>query len=244
MSSPGDNLFVSLLLGSFALILLKPEEFKKSLGALCAGVEGFGNVKGQNESPEVVPLNNKDVVISSRESDFQTFVNSVNATIPTKEQLARISNSKDDNQGIGGFSSFGTDNKFSSYANVDFPEGSEAPVSPCAPSAPTWDSASLLPKSTGKGVKSFQFSAEQEDLLANQAWLTAPERIGINTTEGSLRNASQDLRGDPFIIKMDDVSPWNQSTIYPDLTRRALDGGIVLDPSYKRAFDKNLGMFR
>lgn len=35
----------------------------------------------------------------------------------------------------------------------------------------------------------------------------------------SIRNPSYDLRGDPYIIPKAIISPWNQSTIYPNPNR-------------------------
>lgn len=237
MSSSGDNLIVTLCLGTLALLIAQPEKIAKLIG-----VEGFGNFKGHGNAGETVPLNNGRINFGSREADFEVYRDAVNASLPNKAQLERISGLPVGNGKMQGFSPFGhTD--FSDFKTFTAGGSQDEPISPCAATAPSWNSASLLPKSTGNSVKSFQFSPEQEDLLANQAWLTAPERIGINTTEGSLRNASQDLRGDPFIIGMKDVSPWNMSTFYPDLTRRPLEGTMVLDPSYKQAFNKDLGMF-
>jgi len=48
--------------------------------------------------------------------------------------------------------------------------------------------------------------------------------IGIDTIGQSLKNPSYDLRSDPIIEKKS-VSPWNMSTIEPDLARVPLEVG-------------------
>jgi len=52
--------------------------------------------------------------------------------------------------------------------------------------------------------------------------LQAGYHIGLDTIGQSLRNANLQLRSDPVISK-DDVGPWNQSTIEPDLGRVPLE---------------------
>lgn len=59
--------------------------------------------------------------------------------------------------------------------------------------------------------------------LADQNFLTAGHHIGMNTVGNSLRNASHDLRSE-IPCPQAQVSPWNQTTIGPDLMRRPLDG--------------------
>ena len=38
----------------------------------------------------------------------------------------------------------------------------------------------------------------------------------------SIRNPSYDIRGDPYIIPKAIISPWNQSTIYPNPNRHMI----------------------
>jgi hypothetical protein len=59
--------------------------------------------------------------------------------------------------------------------------------------------------------------------LTDQNFLTAGHHIGMNTVGNSLRNASHDLRSE-LPNPQAQVSPWNQTTIGPDLMRRPLDG--------------------
>jgi hypothetical protein len=59
--------------------------------------------------------------------------------------------------------------------------------------------------------------------LTDQNFLTSGHHIGMNTVGNSLRNASHDLRSE-IPCPQAQVSPWNQTTIGPDLMRRPLDG--------------------
>ena len=54
--------------------------------------------------------------------------------------------------------------------------------------------------------------------------LKAGYHEGFNSIGNTLKNANLQLRSDPIISKQD-VGPWNQSTIEPDLTRVPLEVG-------------------
>ena len=58
--------------------------------------------------------------------------------------------------------------------------------------------------------------------LEDQSFLHAGFHVGINTVGQSLRNANMQIRSEPAnpVVK---VGPWMQSTIEPDLARRALE---------------------
>jgi hypothetical protein len=71
--------------------------------------------------------------------------------------------------------------------------------------------SSLNPASTSDGV--------MPDLLQ------AGYHIGLDTIGQTLKNANQQIRADP-IIPMQDVGPWNRSTIEPDLGRTPLEIGV------------------
>jgi hypothetical protein len=49
--------------------------------------------------------------------------------------------------------------------------------------------------------------------------LTAGSLVGLNSVAGSLRNANLQLRSDPKIEKNNQISPWNISSIEPDISR-------------------------
>ncbi len=58
--------------------------------------------------------------------------------------------------------------------------------------------------------------------LQGKNFLSAGALVGVNTIGQSLRNANYQLRAEPPNPQMN-VSPWLQSTIEPDLSRRALE---------------------
>jgi hypothetical protein len=60
--------------------------------------------------------------------------------------------------------------------------------------------------------------------LKGKNFLSAGALIGINTVGQSMRNANYQLRSDPPNPQVK-VSIWNQSTIEPDINRRALEIG-------------------
>jgi len=120
--------------------------------------------------------------------------------------------------------------------------GKAAPVTPEKPVDPTVVSA---PQSSTAPGYALQPVANPADLLPvdqNSQWsalnpntmkkgdvmmpdlLQAGYHIGLDTIGQTLRNANQQLRSDP-IIPVQQVGPWNQSTIEPDLGRVPLEIG-------------------
>jgi hypothetical protein len=80
--------------------------------------------------------------------------------------------------------------------------------------------SNLLPKADAKMVEEgFEFAPKD---LQGVNFLTAEQKIGIDTVANSLRNANYNLREEPANPKTV-VSIWNQSTIGNDLTRRPLN---------------------
>jgi len=60
--------------------------------------------------------------------------------------------------------------------------------------------------------------------IKDQNFLTAGHHVGVNTVGQSLRNANRQLRSEPANPQVK-VSPWLQSTIDPDVNRKALEIG-------------------
>ena len=60
--------------------------------------------------------------------------------------------------------------------------------------------------------------------LGDQNFLNAGHHVGINTVGQSLRNANMQLRSEPANPQLK-VSPWLQTTIEPDINRRAMEIG-------------------
>ena len=74
-------------------------------------------------------------------------------------------------------------------------------------------SSQLLPQPS---VDAQDFAQYAPQNLEAQNFLTATQWIGVNTQGSSLRNANYDIRANPIIAK-EDVGPWMQSTIDPDV---------------------------
>jgi hypothetical protein len=69
-----------------------------------------------------------------------------------------------------------------------------------------------------------QVNPQGQGDIAGKNYLSAGSLIGVNTVGQSLRNANYQLRSDPPNPQVK-VSIWNQSTIEPDINRRALEIG-------------------
>jgi hypothetical protein len=81
----------------------------------------------------------------------------------------------------------------------------------------------LLPKDAANNKWSQVNPAGQGD-VKDQNFLNAGYHIGVNTIGSSLRNPNLQLRSEPANPQLN-VSPWNQTTIDPDLGRRPLELG-------------------
>jgi hypothetical protein len=167
---------------------------------------------------------------------YQLYQQAVNAATPTSQQLASISGESQMQTGLtadqlkGGLSSdyapynVLSDNGpqlFSSeYQAVNLGNPRADAISACAQNAPTFIATSLLPKPTVPGQESWNIGAPQ-GVLASQNFLAATQQLGVDTVLSSLKNPSYDIRGDiPNPISI--LGPFNNTTITPDLTRRAL----------------------
>jgi len=153
-------------------------------------------------------------------ASYQLYQQAVNASTPNVQQLNNISNlsghSDPHSPGMPPYANtFGAD-----AAQVDFGTRRAELISPCAQNAPTFVASSLLPKMNLPGAESW--NVHDTKALANQDFLSATQQIGVDTVLSSLRNPSLDLRNNiPNSINV--VSPWMNTTITPDLTRRPLD---------------------
>uniref|UniRef100_A0A6C0C5E1 Minor capsid protein P11 C-terminal conserved region domain-containing protein n=1 Tax=viral metagenome TaxID=1070528 RepID=A0A6C0C5E1_9ZZZZ len=84
------------------------------------------------------------------------------------------------------------------------------------------DPKHLLPKDSNDSFS--QMNPGGAGDIQNVSLLKAGYHIGINTVGQSLRNANLQLRSEPANPQMS-IGPWNQTTIGPDLARRALEVG-------------------
>jgi len=116
---------------------------------------------------------------------------------------------------------------------------SQVPPSPIAPIAP---SAASSGPSGGYSQSSVTAPSDLLPVDQNSQWaslnpgmvtnggaampdlLQAGYHIGLDTIGQTLRNPNYQLRSDPIIPKQD-IGPWNQSTIEPDLGRVPLEVG-------------------
>ena len=81
----------------------------------------------------------------------------------------------------------------------------------------------LLPKSA-EADDFAQRHPEGLGPLADKNFLTAGFHVGVNTVGTSLRNANTGIRSEPA-NPTSALSPWNNTTITPDINRRALEIG-------------------
>ena len=84
------------------------------------------------------------------------------------------------------------------------------------------DPSELLPKDVNSEFSKLNPMGSGD--LENVSLLRAGHHIGINTVGQSLRNANQQLRSEPPNPQVS-VSPWQNTTISPDLARKPLEEG-------------------
>jgi hypothetical protein len=84
------------------------------------------------------------------------------------------------------------------------------------------DPKQLLPRDSNNSFS--QMNPGGAGDIQNVSLLKAGYHIGINTVGQSLRNANLQIRSEPANPQVN-IGPWNQTTIGPDLARRALEVG-------------------
>lgn len=229
--------FLSFII--FMIISSSSEKFIDNIGNSFAeffepnvqsvSVEAFGDQQYWNSDLPSRVYSTGPVVGGTQSAAFQLYQQAVNAATPTAAQLERASNLPG-----GGYEFVSTvppsgNDTIYDAAAVDFGNRRAELISPCAQNAPTFVATSLLPKMNLPGVPSWD--VVDTEALANQDFLSATQRIGVDTVLSSLRNPSYDIRSNiPNPINV--VSPWNNSTITPDLERRPLDGFVPRDGIY------------
>ena len=163
------------------------------------------NVNGWNGFPEA----------------FAMYQQQLNAATPNHHQLKSIGS---ETANLPGPNIFNND----SFAQANVNTGRAANLNLCAQNMNTSAvgnsaiSTSLLP-SPNKGELEGFSNCDVTNTLANQVFFTPGGQSGVNTVAGSLRNGNQGLRSEPPNPVLA-VGPWNLSTIFPDLTRRPLEG--------------------
>ena len=101
-------------------------------------------------------------------------------------------------------------------------EGIQTQPSSCYPQN-TLQPTDLLPEGEAGEIQNFQDSSvtASEGILKGVNFLDAGFHVGVNTVGQSLRNANLNLRAEPPNPRIQ-VSPWMNSTIDIDLTRKPL----------------------
>lgn len=94
------------------------------------------------------------------------------------------------------------------------------PNFPSCSQAPPQDPAALLPKD--ENSQWAQLNPRGQGTLENVNLLRAGHHIGIDTVGNTLRNANLQVRSEPPNPQQI-VSPWQNTTIAPDLMRRPLE---------------------
>ena len=85
----------------------------------------------------------------------------------------------------------------------------------------------LLPSGESKQIQDFNNTYPVgEGILKGVNFLDAGFHVGVNTIGQSLRNANLNIRAEPQNPQVK-VSPWQNSTIAPDLSRKSLDDETV-----------------
>lgn len=146
-------------------------------------------------------------------------------TLPRAESVASLSKATPDMAGSG-IGNYAASSGVKYDADFNAVEGGSAltasPDAICYP-RDRLTGEDLLPKDAANSKWAQMNPAGQGD-VRDQNFLTAGYHIGINTVGQTLRNANYQLRSDPPNPQMP-VSPWNISTIEPDLNRRPLEIG-------------------
>ena len=102
-------------------------------------------------------------------------------------------------------------------------EGIGRTPSSCYPQ-PQLSAQDLLPKEDSQAIQEFNIAKPVgEGILEGLNLLDSTYHVGVNTVGQSLKNANLQLRSEPPNPQVA-VSPWQNSSIAPDLLRRPLEG--------------------
>lgn len=167
---------------------------------------------------------NRSAAMAGAERFYVAEPSSVPA-LPKAESVASLSQANPDVAG-GGIGDFAASSGVKYDADFNAVSGGSAltasPDAVCFP-RDRLTGEDLLPKDAANSKWAQMNPAGQGD-VRDQNFLTAGYHIGINTVGQTLRNANYQLRSDPPNPQVP-VSPWNISTIEPDINRRPLEIG-------------------
>jgi len=155
---------------------------------------------------------------------FAMYQQQVSSSTPTPDQLRLIGA---ETASLPGPNTWTQD----SFAQANVNTGRAANLSLCSQNMNTFAvgntavASSLLPNNSAlfNGQLEGFSDCDVTNTLANLVFLTPGGQAGANSVSGSLKNGNQGLRAEPPNPRLA-VGPWMNSTIYPDLTRRPLEG--------------------
>ena len=160
-------------------------------------------IEGQNN-------NNNNSGTKTPKTNSNTVTNNNNGT----KRAAKNSNSG----AVMAALPLGDNEQFASVSGIKTPTRSCYPQNSLKPD-------DLLPQDKKNDVNNFNKEYPvSEGILKGVNFLEAGYQVGVNTVGQSLRNANQQLRSEPPNPQVN-VSPWQNTTIGPDLARRPLEAG-------------------
>jgi hypothetical protein len=195
-----QNLLVGLII--LAVVILAVYAYAPKLKTLLSGVgrEGFASAPPQAQNGQ----NQGQVVKPSQATAGGTMGGNA---MPTVGAVAKNASHVAGHEGFVGDNMAAVPMVAANKPNGCYPREQLNPME-LLPSDPNSQWAQVNP--TGAGD------------IQGKNFLSAGALIGINTIGQSLRNANLQLRAEPPNPQVQ-VSPWQQSTIEPDLTRKPLE---------------------
>ena len=130
----------------------------------------------------------------------------------------RARNNSGNNGGVVASLPMGDNEQYASVSGIKTPTRSCYPQNTLKPD-------DLLPSDDKQNINNFNKDYPiAEGVLKGVNFLEAGYQVGVNTVGQSLRNSNQQLRSEPPNPQVN-VSPWQNTTIGPDLARRPLEAG-------------------
>jgi hypothetical protein len=140
------------------------------------------------------------------------------AAAPSTTKSVNNNNNSPKPVGVSASLPMGDNEQFASVTGISTPTRSCYPQNTLKPD-------DLLPADKKNDVNNFNKNYPvSEGILKGVNFLEAGYQVGVNTVGQSLRNANQQLRAEPPNPQVN-VSPWQNTTIGPDLGRRPLEIG-------------------
>ncbi len=207
-----QNLIIGLIVLGVAVFVVYSyaPKFRGMLSGL--GVEGFANATNGNKNG--IKTSAANGVPPALKSDpamkALAMANPSAVPAPTKQTVSATPAATSTTEKFSDYASFG--------ASDNMAGGAKKPAG-CYPREQLM-AADLLPQDVNSQWA--QVNPQGSGDLQGKNFLSAGALIGVNTIGQSLRNSNLQLRSEPACPQIQ-VSPWQQSTIEPDLQRRPLE---------------------